>query len=172
MEVLNPQPRMVLVAQEFHARTWRAIDFLNSSGTVVETREVTVHTGDDGETIVEVQGAELPVGTNAPSSSPKRFHYGVTLADLLQAGLLVEGEDLRWERPRLNSVHVSQLLPGGVGLKWNGSDYSTPSAAGGAAGERSVDGWEAWRVLRAGEWVRLNELRRQYLEASIDPESS
>lgn len=46
-------------------------------------------------------------------------------------------------------------------IRFNGTTYKTPSAAGGAICKHPCNGWYFWRYERApGDWVRLRELRR------------
>lgn len=90
----------------------------------------------------------------SPSSS------SVTVADLLVAGLLIDGEDL---------VSVNGQWPAKAKVKspdaihYNGVSFNSPSAAavkvrdGGA-----TNGWAFWAVIRDGETITLSVLRAEY----------
>ncbi|WP_158624114.1 CBS domain-containing protein [Micromonospora sp. HM5-17] len=86
----------------------------------------------------------------------------VRISDLLDAGLLTDGQELFFEQRLGMTPHRSTVVsPGRLRLP-DGREFATPSAAASAAsGLGTVPGWEAWRVGRNGP--TLHELRRQLL---------
>lgn len=173
-EILNPRPRMVVVAQGFHARTKAALDFMQGSGMSVEVRTVTVHSG-DGDTIIEVGGIDAPAGIAATAPAgvsgggTQHRHFGVKLSDLVAAGLLAAGEQLRFHRPKVGDTFWATVMEGGVGLEADGKEYSSASAAAMAVtGAISYDGWWAWAAERDGEWVALRNIRKEYLAKQVE----
>lgn len=108
------------------------------------------------------------VETTAASSTGRRY-YGVRVSDLLYAGLLREGERLRWRRAASDETYWAVVLPAGIGLEVDRVQYSSPSAAADAVSGRATDGWEVWEAERGEEWVKLHQLRAQFLqEQSIE----
>ena len=56
--------------------------------------------------------------------------------------------------------YKARLLKNGL-IRFNGNDYTTPTAAGRAASRRSVNGWTFWWFRNhTGEWQQLDTLRR------------
>lgn len=86
----------------------------------------------------------------------------VTVADLLDAGLLDVGTKLRFARNRIGSTfHATVTDKGRIRLEPDGEEFRSPSrAATVAAGMRAVDGWRAWRVI---DQDRLLDAARQEL---------
>lgn len=95
-----------------------------------------------------------------PPKRPRRF--SVSLVDLLQAGLLVPGEELRSVRKASADVRA-HLRPDGhveVGGEAHGS---LSRAAIAVSGNVSEPGWEFWTVERDGARVTLYQLRQRLL---------
>lgn len=169
--ILNPYPRMVVVARDFHERTRAALDFMQTAGMSVEVRTVTIH-ADRDDTIIEVGGVDVPSPQTLPTARPtqgdaeRRYrHFGISLQDLVGAGLVVPGERLRFARPRLGRVYWGNITNDGIGIELDGQEFSSPSAAAMAAAQvGSYDGWYAWAVERDGDWVKLVELRARLLQ--------
>ncbi len=87
----------------------------------------------------------------------------VTVADLLDGGLLDPGTRLRFDRVRLGETHHAVVTPDGHIALDDGQTFSSPSrAAVVAAGVRSLDGWLAWTVESSGR--TLDSLRQQLLD--------
>lgn len=82
----------------------------------------------------------------------------ISLADLLEAGILSSGTILVW--PRRGVTHKAKLLSTGRIKLATGETFETPSgAAAQLNSKRAVDGWLAWRV--GGEsGPRLAEIRK------------
>lgn len=98
-----------------------------------------------------------PVG--APPKAP-RAHMGVKLADLLNTGLLPPGATLIDAQEGSDTAAVV-LEDGRILL--NGEMYDTPSGAGRAIAENSVNGWEYWSADTADGLRTLASLRDEYL---------
>lgn len=87
----------------------------------------------------------------------------VTVADLIEGGLLAPGTSLRFDRIRLGETHHAVVTPKGYIELDDGQTLPTPSrAAKVAAGVRAVDGWLAWVVESSGR--TLDSLRQQLLD--------
>jgi CBS domain-containing protein len=101
-----------------------------------------------------------------PRSSKLLDGRRVTLADLVDAGLLVPGGRLEFKRPRLGETHYATVTEsGGLALD-GGQEFRTPSrAAITATGGGSLDGWYAW-ALPDGR--SLDTLRQQLLRQAAE----
>jgi CBS domain-containing protein len=87
----------------------------------------------------------------------------VTLADLIDAGLLAAGTRLRFDRVRLGETHYAKVTTDGQIALEDGLAYRSPSrAAVVAAGVRALDGWHAWIVDSSGR--TLDSLRQELLD--------
>jgi CBS domain-containing protein len=102
-----------------------------------------------------------------PESQQPRSAYlldgrRVTIADLLDAGLLAPGDVLRFRRPRLGENHRAVVTPSGALALDGGQEFRSPSrAAMIAADMRAVDGWHAWTTVSGRS---LDLLRQQLLD--------
>ena len=102
--------------------------------------------------------SEIGVSTRrsrkSPSSSP------VTIADLLVADFLTEGEELvstngQW--PARATVRAPDSI------EYGGVLYSTPSSAGAAVRDGgATNGWVFWAVVRDGQVIPLAVLRAEF----------
>ena len=87
----------------------------------------------------------------------------VTIADLLEAGLLTAGDALRFRRPRRGETHRAVVTASGALALDGGQEFRSPSrAATVAADMRAVDGWHAWTTVTSGR--SLDSLRQQFLD--------
>jgi hypothetical protein len=94
------------------------------------------------------------------------------VADLIEHGLVVPGDELEWVRPKKGTSYRATVTASGAILIESGSAFSSPSrAAMEAAGVASYDGWYAWTVTRLDR--TLNDLRHDLhsLLADGSPES-
>lgn len=110
-----------------------------------------------------------------------RMQYRRELAQLLGKEILVAGRNGRVRSKatgripilseyltvptRLRASHRGKSFRAHVRrdgtIRFKGSNYNSPSAAGTAAVGRACDGWHFWKFERApGDWVKLNELRK------------
>jgi predicted transcriptional regulator len=87
----------------------------------------------------------------------------VTVADLIEGGLLAPGSGLRFDRSRLGETHHAVVTPNGHIALDDGQTFPSPSpSAKVAAGVRAIDGWLAWVVESSGR--TLDSLRQQLLD--------
>lgn len=78
----------------------------------------------------------------------------VTIADLLDAGLLAVGDGLTYSRPRSGEIYRATVTASGKLALDDGQEFPSPSgAAMAAAGTGAVDGWEVWAV-KPGKYLR------------------
>lgn len=90
-----------------------------------------------------------------------KTHYGVTLAELIDAGDLRIGE-------RLSSTQVSApstaVVESDGSLTVDGQSFSSPSAAGTHVRDaKSTNGWSFWAAERDGTTLPLATIRARYL---------
>lgn len=90
----------------------------------------------------------------------------VTVADLLDAGLLAAGDALRFKRPRMGETHRAVVTTSGALALDGGQEFRSPSrAAMVAADMKAVDGWHAWTLPPSGK--SLDSLRQQLLDQTV-----
>ena len=95
-----------------------------------------------------------------PLKRPRRF--AVSVVDLLQAGLLAPGEELRSVRKASADVRARLRADGHVEV--GGETHGSLSrAAIAVSGNVSEPGWKFWTVERDGARVTLYQLREQLL---------
>ena len=171
--VINPRPRLVLIARTFHGRTHSALEFLRESGVPVEILEVLIYEDAHGRKLLHVDSEHepelMPTAEKVAETAPATMIEGrrVAIADLMEAGLLSPGDRLLWERPRLGVEYTATIADNGAIELEDGRSFATPSsAAKHAAHIPACDGWYVWRVQRPGGSVLLHDLRRE-LAASI-----
>lgn len=100
----------------------------------------------------------------APAASARRTSrfFGITLAEILAAGLLSEGTTLVSNNGAWPATAV--VGPDGT-VVYDGKTYPTPSAAACAVKDGPANGWEFWAVDDGSKRVTLGTLRARYLEA-------
>lgn len=94
----------------------------------------------------------------------------VTVRDLIDYGLLSDGDVLTFDRPRIGQTHTASVEARGS-LLMDGRSYKTPSAAAcAAAGLTQMDGWSAWVTDRGSSLHALRTLLldRVAAEAAAD----
>ena len=91
----------------------------------------------------------------------------VTVADLLNAGLIEAGAKLRFRRKRIGKTYYATVTDKGrIRLASDGEEFRSPSrAAMVAAGMRAVDGWLAWLVIDQDRM--LDAVRQEFLDQAI-----
>ncbi len=114
--------------------------------------------------VLEMLG--ISVGSSSGSRSGDRRR--VTLADLMQAGVLQDGTRIVHRTKRSGHVNHGYIRsPGVVELTIDGAKkkFDTPSAAGQAFTGGSTDGWVYWAVVSDnGEDVPLKNYRERFLK--------
>jgi hypothetical protein len=167
---IQSQPRLILIARDFHGRTRSALDFLQESHFPVTIVPVSIYQDESGRRIIDIEGDHEPLtpastGPTGPQQFVASVHL-VTMTDLLQAGLILPNDEVEFVRPRLGNLYRAKILSDGQIQIENGTICRTPSrAAMQAANIASYDGWYAWRVKRLGG-TKLHELREQFIAIS------
>src|SRR5450759_4672333 len=82
------------------------------------------------------------------SMKPLRNRRGelrpVTLCDLLEEGLLADGEELVWHRPR-HPNDAAAFVTGNGRMRMDGEEFATLSMAARAVSHSPCNGWAVWR---------------------------
>ena len=91
--------------------------------------------------------------------------FDLTTLDLIEAGVLSPGITLVGKRSGGDAE--ATLLPNGD-VEFDGEVYSSLSAAGREAIDRSVNGWYFWRTMTPQGLRRLRHIRRDYASGLID----
>ena len=170
---VEASPILVLVAQEFDARTSDALVFLTDSGLPVYPVPVSAYEDavrrrlyligsdydDSGLVEPEVPGARR---------SPVSYTYkGRRLAvnDLIVAGFLRSGETIEYRRAREGKVFTATLTSDGRVQLADGRIFDSLSrAACVLAGIAALPGWEVWTAPERGG-KRLIDVRAEFLVA-------
>lgn len=172
-QLVNNNPRLILVARDFDDRTAGALDFLTDSNLPISVLRVTVYEDQERRRFVDIDSDHEPewevanITAEAVASGRSPVHLKidgrrVQISDLMDHGLLAADESLTWHRPRTGVTYsVTVTDTGGLRLD-SGAVVSSPSrAAMDVAGVGSYDGWTAWKNT---DGVLLNELRRKLLD--------
>lgn len=169
--VVNPSPRLVLVAARFDDRTSDALAFLKDSGTPVELVPVTLYRDPEGERLLHVD-TEIEPDTVAASAgstertSPRQWRLNgrrFEVGDLLEAGMTAAGEPLVWRRRAGVADHATVTYEGKIRLE-DGRLFDTPSTAAMAAADaNAVPGWEVGRLPNREDRI-LFDLRSEYFD--------
>jgi predicted transcriptional regulator len=92
----------------------------------------------------------------------------VTVADLVESGLLQIGTVLVYRRPRIGETHRATVTANGRLRLDDGQEFTSSSrAASEAAGLQAVDGWHAWVVEGSGT-TTLDTLRQALLDQAAE----
>jgi hypothetical protein len=118
------------------------------------TRDAYAKLSDHGYTPVYPEAGRLP-GDDQPGG---RAHYGVNLADLIEAELLLPGSTLIPAQRDLDAI--ATVLPGGK-IAYADEIYNTPSGASDAAAGGSTNGWTFWIADTPDGRFTLAALREQ-----------
>ena len=130
--VVNPNPRLVLVARDFQQRTESAFEFLVENRVPVTLVRVTIYADESGRRFVDVEGdheIEISAGGEQKDKTTDYTRINgkpIKLADLLDAGRLEEGEPLEWVRPQKGEHYKARVLPNGSIELADGRTSSVP----------------------------------------------
>lgn len=92
--------------------------------------------------------------------------YGITVSDLIDAGYLTPGVRLT----STNSVWPAEATLNTDGtVRYNDTDYPTPSAAAGAVKDGPANGWDFWASEDTGGKTTLATLRARYTDQQPQP---
>lgn len=122
------------------------------------------------ERIWNPENVGIPVvePTVTAGTDKTQTYYGVSLADLLSAGLLHSGMELTGARGGVS--HSAKVLDDGRLEIADGSVFSSPSAAGAKAmNVEACNGWDFWRAPTSKGPQRLSRLRQTLTEAKAQP---
>ncbi|MBT1175498.1 DUF262 domain-containing protein [Bifidobacterium sp. LC6] len=98
--------------------------------------------------------------SQAAAVQSTRSSKRVTIRQVIQAGLLIPGERLVWERPRKGERWYATVTENGRMRLDDGSEYPTPTAAArAAAGGRRSGGLDVWK--RTSDGMKLSEIWKQ-----------
>jgi hypothetical protein len=90
----------------------------------------------------------------------QRGRSAVTLAQLLESGLLQAGQELRLR----GTGGIGAVITQTGGVEYAGREYQSPSSAAKAArAGTSTNGWLAWQVEVDGRWLTLGDIRQRWL---------
>jgi hypothetical protein len=175
--IVNPSPRLILLAGAFHARTRAAIDFLIDNHAPVKVVPISIYEDQQGRKFVDIEAEHEPDFTVGGTEQGDVFDHTkingrrVRLTDLLEYELLTPGDELYWDRPQIGTRYEASVTETGAIRLADGRVFSSPSRAGiEAAGVTTLDGWFAWRVARLNG-VLLNDLRHQ-LAATVNADGA
>lgn len=174
--IVNPNPILVLVAQDFDNRTSEALAFLTESGVPVYPVPVSVFQNERGERLYHIDSDFESSTSDEDEISPKRhmttyrfLGERVTLSHLIEANFLRAGERIEYRRPKEGKVFVAGLTPEGNIQMEDGRTFSSLSrAAATLAGVGALPGWEVWLAPERGG-RRLMDIRDEFL-ASVSKE--
>jgi hypothetical protein len=102
----------------------------------------------------------------APTAKRTSRFFGITLTDIVKAGLIAEGTTLVSNN---GAWPATAVLGEGGSVICDGTTYPTPSAAASAVKGGAANGWEFWAVDDGTKRVTLGSLRAQYLEQQHQP---
>jgi hypothetical protein len=117
-----------------------------------------------GGQIVDWEAKLAPTAASTNVSSAPKSPSGISIRDLVEAGLLSPGEQLVWMRPQVGERHTCRVLTDGSLELEDGRIERSPSGAASAVGRGSFDGWVTWRAPNRGD--RLIGALRAELETS------
>lgn len=107
----------------------------------------------------------LGLGGGTPSEDTtqqkRQAFYGVSVSDLITAGLLSPGEGLTGTRSGV--AYRATILPDGRIRTESGVEFDTLSGAADTLTGRSNNGWEFWRVSRREGSRELARMREEYM---------
>lgn len=108
------------------------------------------------DTLTDVWGLENSPGEVASPSTPPSRAARPSTTELLQAGVLRAGEQLRATH---KNKHIYATLTSSGDVAWGGQVFGSLSGAGQViTGWQSCNGWTFWSVCRDGIWVSLDDL--------------
>jgi hypothetical protein len=156
--------RLILIARDFRGRTGSALGFLVEHNLPVLLVRVALYEDAAGRRFLDVEGDHEPElsGLAAEETGDVTRIGGrrLRLSDLLDSGLLQEGEELVWKRPRVGQEFTATVTEDGHLRLADGRTFASPSrAAVEAASIPSYDGWYAWRTKSTAE--TLHALRER-----------
>ena len=132
---------------------WRGLDDSWPSLVAPTAAAVMGLHGDAAEAAIWSQTP--PPSTSAPLIT--RARGGI--AELLEAGVVMAGEEVVWNRRNLGVRHTARIRADGTLILPDGRVYANPSGATTALGGNHQNGWSAFRRVSDGR--TLGELRTE-----------
>ena len=169
-------PQLVLVARDFDARTDAALSYLTENDLPITVLRVTVYEDQQGRRFVEV-GADheleipKPAGADGRPTGPTRYQIDgrrVTIADLIDHGLLEPDTELTWHRQRVGTTYKVKVLKSGQLELPDGRKYSAPVRA--ARESANIVASRGWSVWRTEDGTLLADLRNQLIDRQTSPQ--
>lgn len=102
--------------------------------------------------------------TEAGDRGQRKAFYGVSLHDLLAAGLVKVGDRLTGERG--GQHYVAEVIEGGRVRVQDGREFDSLSGAADRLTQRSNNGWEFWSLDRPDDRRDLAAIRLEFLRRS------
>jgi hypothetical protein len=129
------------------------IEWENAAGKPLD--EIMPRGGNAGVAIVPIK--TIPPGPHPEPKGPRPH-----LKELIDAGILKAGQELR--KPYKDKEPLRAKLLSDGRIQFNSETYPNPSRAARAATGNSVDGWYFWQYQdKDGNWVLLDVARQEYL---------
>lgn len=105
--------------------------------------------------------ADPDSGQPATSATRTSRFFGITLADVVGAGLLAPGTPLISTN---GAWPASAVVHSDGSIEYADHRYAAPSAAASAVKDGPANGWDFWAVENSSPRVTLADLRSAYLE--------
>ncbi|WP_158630382.1 restriction system modified-DNA reader domain-containing protein [Glycomyces terrestris] len=106
------------------------------------------------------------LAAEAPAQPSGTTEHGA-LQPLVTAGLLNEGDELRWHRAKKGVTFDAKVGPNGTIELDDGQLFESPSGAAVAVAGGNHPGWDVWSHLRSG--MTLSQLRSMLNSANDQP---
>lgn len=164
-QVINRNPRIVLIARAFHGRTESALASLLENGVPITVIGVSLYEDERGRRFLDIESEHEPEFTPRGEGDAADYRQiegrRVRLSDLVEANLLQPGDELVWPRPRLGVTYRALITDNATIQLEDEREFASPSiAAKEAASIPASDGWFAWRLERR-DGLLLDELRKE-----------
>lgn len=119
----------------------------------------------EGEVIGSAAQTEL---SETPTTRVRSYGKRVLIKDLLNVGLIEEGDNWRFECK--GEITWGRVVGNGE-LEVNGKLHPNPSRAAQGLMRGGANGWYYWHYKNAnGKWCRVDELRKMYRERDQSPQ--
>jgi len=174
--IINPSPRLILIAREIHGRTEAALEFLIENGLPIDVITVSIYEDAASKRFINISGDHEPqviaqpnTGVGAKPANWRGLFKGrrITLSDLVEAGYLRFGDELVWTRPKVGTKYTATVTEDGSLLMEDGRIFASPSmAAMRSANLVAYDGWLAWRVPRLDN-ILIDVLRHKLINSDV-----
>ncbi|WP_246039431.1 MGMT family protein [Glycomyces buryatensis] len=117
--------------------------------------------------LTRLLGLDDDTSSTTPSTPNTSSATKGALAPLIRAGLLREGDDLRWNRTKKGVAYSAKVGPDGTIRLESGQLADSPSGAAVAVANGNHPGWNVWVHVDSG--LSLAELRSQVAPVATEP---